>query len=610
MPRAIHLLQTLLGAAERRHLTLLVIAFGLIGLFETAGVASIAPFMAVLMDPEGAREGRVLGQLYTFLDLSSDREFVLTVGACVMVLILVSNLLTAVVIWLASRFVYGQQHSIAQRLLGYYLSINYEDFLRRNTSDLVKTLFLTNNQVVAGILMPAVQALGRMIVAVMIVVLLAILDPVLSLSMGAVVICVYFLIYSSARRYLHRIGLSLTDADRDRSKIATEALSGFREVRMFGAEDEYRRRFAKPSGLYARAQTAGEMIAMLPRNALEIIAFSCLIGVTIYLFEKNENNAPQALPLVALYGFAAYRLMGAVQVIFNSLARVRFNWPALEILADEIRLTFDEVGRTNLSPDLPMIIENALEVKDLRFSYLPGKPALFGVSTTIPIGCTVGIVGPSGSGKSTFIDLLLGFLEPDEGSILIDGIDLNAGNVREWRDKIGYVAQSNYLLDGTIAENIAFGVPPEAIDMDAVRRAGRLAHIDDYVASIEMGYETVVGERGARLSGGQRQRIAIARALYRDPSIIVLDEATNALDNVTEAHVLEAMHNLRSSKTLVVIAHRIMTIKDCDFILVFTEGRIVGCGTYEELLAGCGPFRELSSQAKCGEKGLESGIFA
>jgi len=597
MPRATELLSTLLGATERRHLLWLVVAFGLIGLFETAGVASIAPFMAVLVDPEKAREGRVLGVIYRFLDPSSDRQFVLAVGACVMLFILVSNMLTAVVTWLASRFVFGQQHRIAQRLLAYYLHLPYTEFLRRNTSDLVKTLFLTNNQVVAGILMPAVQAFGRLIVAVMIVVLLAIFDPALSLSMGAAVAGAYVLIYTRARRFLLRLGRSLADADLERSKIAGEALNGLREVRMYGAEDVYRRRFAQPSGLYARAQTAGEMIATLPRNALEVIAFACLLGVTSYVFDKYGNNANEALPVVALYGFAAYRLMGAVQVVFNGLARVRFNWPALEILADEMRRTLSETSDAATTAR-PLPMEIAVEVSGLSFSYVPGQPVLDGLSVTIPAGYAVGIVGLSGSGKSTFMDVLLGFLDAERGSIRIDGVELGPTNARNWRASIGYVAQTAYLLDGTIAENIAFGVSPEAIDIEAVRRAARRARIDQFVAGLEKGYSTVVGERGVRLSGGQRQRIAIARALYRDPPIVVLDEATNALDNVTEAQVTEAVHDLRGRKTLVMIAHRLMTIRECDFILVFSGGRIVGRGSYDELLAGCEAFRELARQAE------------
>jgi len=269
----------------------------------------------------------------------------------------------------------------------------------------------------------------------------------------------------------------------------------------------------------------------------------------------------------------------------------------VEILADEMRRTLSEAtDAAAMAPALPM--QKSIEVSGLRFAHLPGPPVLDGVSVTIPAGCAVGIVGPSGSGKSTFVDVLLGFLQAEQGSIRIDGVELSADNARSWRASIGYVAQTSYLLDGTVAENIAFGVPADEIDMEAVRRAARRAQIDDFVAGLENGYDTMVGERGARLSGGQRQRIAIARALYRDPPIIVLDEATNALDNVTEAQVAEAVHDLRGRKTLVMIAHRLMTIRECDFILVFSGGRIVDRGSYDELLAGCEAFRELARQAE------------
>lgn len=595
--KPMELVSIMLGAAERRHLIWLMVAFGVIGLLETAGVASIAPFMAVLVDPERAREGRVLGWIYRALRPDSDREFVMMVGAFVMLFIVASNLLTAGVMWLASRFVYGQQHRIAQRLLAGYLNQSYAESLGRNTADLIKSLFLTNNQVVAGILMPAVQALGRVVVAIMIVCLLAILDPVLSFSMGAAVAGAYVLIYTRARGYLLRVGQVLADADRVRSKVASEALNGLREVRLYGAENYYQARFGSPSAQYAKAQTAGEMIASLPRNALEIVAFGSLLGVTVYLFGKYGNSAHEALPVVALYGFAAYRLMGAVQVVFNGIARMRFNWPALEILAAEFRQAEIEIPAADGEEEaLPM--ETSIEVTGLRFAYAAGRPVLNDVTATISAGATVGIVGPSGSGKTTFVDILLGFLQAQGGSVMIDGVELSPKNARRWQKGIGYVSQSSYLLDGTVAENIAFGVPPESIDMDAVRRAARQAHIDSFIDQLDKGYNTLVGERGVRLSGGQRQRIAISRALYRDPPIVVLDEATNALDTVTEAQVAEAIQNLRGRKTLITIAHRLMTIRACDTILVFKEGRIVGRGSYEELLEGCETFRELAREAR------------
>lgn len=590
------MVRILLEATERRHMVKLALAFVVVGIVETAGVASIGPFMAVLVDPQGARDGKVLGVLYRMIEPSSNQEFVIAVGVFVLAFILVANALSALVLWQSSRFVFGQQHRIAQRLLDHYLRQPYAAFLQRNTSDLVKSLFLTNNQVVAGMLMPAVQSFGRAVVVVLVVVLLAVLDPVLSLSVGVAVGGAYVLIYTNARKYLSKIGRVLTEADKERAKIAGEALNGLREVRMYGAEERYKSRFALPSERYAKAQTASEMVATLPRNALEVVAFGFLLGVTIYLFEKHGNEVRQALPMVALYGFAAYRLMGAVQIVFNGLARIRFNSAALDILVDEFRRSAITLPAAAEGDTLHM--RERIEARRVEFGYDTDKRVLNGVSLTIAAGTTVGIVGPSGSGKSTFVDLLLGFLEPDDGEIVVDGTPISATNAHRWRANIGYVSQQTFLLDGTIAENIAFGLAADQIDMEAVREAARCAHIHEFVEELGEGYQTVVGERGARLSGGQRQRIAIARALYRTPPVIVLDEATNALDNVTEARVSEAVHELRGSKTVIMIAHRLKTIRECDRILVFSEGGIVGDGTYSELMASCEAFRLLTRAAE------------
>lgn len=591
-----NLAKSLLSASERRKVLWLGLGYVLVGLLETVGVASIGPFMAVLVDPQAARGGRLLGLIHSMLEPSSDREFVIIVGVVVTMFIAASNVFTALMSWITSRFLFSQQHRIAERLLSSYMHLPYVDILRCNTSELIKTMFLTNNQVVAGLILPATQAFGRLVVALMIVGLLTFLDPVLSLSMGAAVGGGYLLIYMRSRHNLLRVGEIQVEADRERLKIASEALNGLREVRMYGAESIYEKRFSTPSIQFAKAQTVGEMIATLPRNALEIIAFTCLLGVTIYLFGKYGNNATQALPIVALYGFAAYRLMGAVQVVFNGVARVRFNLPSLVVLARELR--------ESSAAKLPvaqhgshLALKDAIEVDSLSMGYVAGKPVLKGVNIVIPAGLTVGIVGPSGAGKSTFVDLLLGFLEPECGTILIDGVPLTRHNAFMWRAGIGYVAQSVFLLDGSVAENIAFGVPKESIDMKAVRRAARLAQLDDFVSGLDHGYDTLVGERGARLSGGQRQRIAIARALYRDPAIVILDEATNALDNVTEAQVSRAVHDLRGNRTVIIIAHRLATIRECDMILVFNDGLLVGQGSYYDLLAKCDTFRELAQQA-------------
>lgn len=585
--------KSLLNPSERRKVLWLGLGYVLVGLLETGGVASIGPFMAVLVDPQAAREGRLLGVIYRILEPSSDREFVITVGAVVMVFIAVSSLFTALMTWITSRFVFGQQHRIAERLLSSYLHLPYAKYLRRNTSDLIKTMFLTNNQVVAGFILPATQAFGRLVVALMIVGLLTFLDPALSLSMGAAVGGGYLLIYTRARRNLLQVGEEQAEADRERLRIASDALNGFREVRMYGAEAIYESRFSEPSKQFAKTQTVGEMIATLPRNALEVIAFACLLGVTIYLFKAHGNNASQALPIVALYGFASYRLMGAVQIVFNGIARVRFNSPSLVVLAQELR----EVSALMVPSDQhgsQLVLKDRIEVTGLEMGYANGKPVLKGVGVDIPAGKTVGIVGPSGAGKSTFVDLLLGLLEPDRGTIRIDGVKLSRQNSHLWRVGIGYVPQSAFLLDGSVAENIAFGVPKESIDMEAVRRSARLAHLEGFVEGLDDGYDTLVGERGALLSGGQRQRIAIARALYRDPAIVVLDEATNALDNVTEAMISKALHSLRGSRTVIMIAHRLATIRECDIILVFDQGRIVGAGTFDELLGSCDTFRKLT----------------
>jgi len=367
-------------------------------------------------------------------------------------------------------------------------------------------------------------------------------------------------------------------------------------VKLASLEKVYVQRFASPAQTYAQHQASAQVISQLPRFALEAIAFGGMLLVVLYLMARSGGFA-EALPVVALYALAGYRLMPALQQVYGAITQLRFVGPALEALHRDISdfQPFYEYENGNLQP-----LTQSIAIKNIFYRYPnAARLALKDVSLNIKARTTVGLVGATGSGKTTTVDLILGLLEPNAGTLEVDGKIIDKSNRRAWQRCLGYVPQQIYLSDDTVAANIAFGVAPEAIDQIAVERAAKIANLHEFVSN-EMpdGYKTSVGERGVRLSGGQRQRIGIARALYHNPQVLILDEATSALDNLTEQAVMEAVHNLGHNVTIILIAHRLSTVKECDTIFFLDKGEIHGHGTFEELTLSNERFRAMAAGLK------------
>jgi ABC-type multidrug transport system fused ATPase/permease subunit len=302
------------------------------------------------------------------------------------------------------------------------------------------------------------------------------------------------------------------------------------------------------------------------------------------------------LPLLAVYAFAGLRLLPAMQLVYQEVTAIRFNQPALVALHRDITEIRAREATVVEADPTPVPLRERLELIDVHFSYpLAERKALQGLTLSIPARTTVGIVGGTGAGKTTAVDLMLGLLTVQEGTLAVDGKPITAKNMRAWQDNIGYVPQAIFLTDDTVAANIAFGIQPEQVDRAAVERAARIAELHDFVTGeLPQGYDTLVGERGIRLSGGQRQRIGIARALYHDPDVLIMDEATSALDNLTEKAVMDAVHNLGHAKTIVLIAHRLTTVQACDTIFMLEHGRLIAQGSYDELLDSSRKFRAMA----------------
>lgn len=567
-------LKDLLTARERRNALILAVMMLGMGLVEVVGVASILPLIAVLSDPSIVQSNAVLRTLYELFGFTSTNAFLVFLAAGVFVVVVGRTALTALATYAMLRFAHMRGHALSARLLASYLRRRYEWFLNRHTADMTKAVLSEVEQVVHDSLMPALMLISQGIIALSIFVLVVIVEPIVAGIATATIGLAYGLIYILIRRRVMRIGEERLAANRERFQIAQEVLGGVKEVKIGGLERGYIARYQNASTRYSRRRTSQQVLATVPRYALEVVAIGGMLMVILVLLVRNDGNLAAMLPVMGLYAFAGLRLLPVMQHLYGALVTLRAGRPALDALIADLT---EEAAGPELAEPPPMPLRQAIQLDGVSFAYPNAeRPTLRNIDLTIAAQTTVGVVGRTGAGKSTIIDVILGLLEPQQGALKVDGTVIDRTNVRAWQRAVGYVPQHIFLADESIAANIAFGLPPEQIDRAAVERAARMAMLHDFiVGELPQGYDTEVGERGVRLSGGQRQRVGIARALYHDPAVLVLDEATSALDNATEKAVMEAVKHLSHSKTIIMIAHRLTTVEDCDMVVEMEAGEIV-----------------------------------
>ena len=567
-------------------------------IFEMAGIASIMPFMSMVADPEIVTHNHWLSLVFHRFGFFSPRSFMIFLGCTVLGVLFLSNLVAALTVWSILRFSFTAGRDLAQKMFAVYLNHPYVFFLNRNSSELVQNTLFEMGRTVNNVLIPLLTILARSTIAFSILILLFSVNPTLALVSGTILGGAYGLVYLGVRKTLARSGQDISLANARRTQIAYETFGGIKDIKILGREKNFFDLFRKPVERYALLQSHTQMISLLPRYALETMAFGGIIGIVLYLLSTGQNLSA-TLPLISLYALAGYRLMPALQQIFANWSIVRFNISAVDRIARDIDTL---PGASKNQPTVPppsvrkLPLTRAIELDGVTFHY-PGReePVLDKVSLVIPVNTSIGLVGSTGSGKTTTLDILLGLLEPTGGYLRVDGQLIDRKNVRQWQAAIGYVPQQIMLLDDTVLKNIAFGIPDGEIDQEKVVEAAKLAHLHDFVTSdLPQGYDTPIGERGVRLSGGQRQRIGIARALYHEPSVLVLDEATSALDNITENVIMEALNTLSRNKTVIMVAHRLTTVRECDTIVVLDRGRVADSGTYSSLLERNDFFRMLA----------------
>lgn len=574
----------LLSPQEIKHAILLLIMILIMALLDTIGVASILPFMAVLTNPSLVETNLILNNMFqasNAFGVENNQQFLFILGIFVFILLIVSLLFKALTTYAQLRFVQMREYTIGRRLVESYLNQPYSWFLTRHSADLGKTILSEVQQLINYGIRPLMELIARGVVTIALITLLIIVSPKIALLLGITLSGTYGLIFYATRKYLNKIGAESLKNNQLRFTAVSEAFGATKEVKVGNLEKIYVKLFSKSAQVFAKNQASQQVVAQIPRFILEIIAFGGILIIVLFMMHKS-GNFNNILPLLSLYVFAGYRLIPALQWIFASVTQLTFVGPSLDKLCDDLK----NFKTSNENYDKNVLsLNKSIDLKKINYCYPNASQlALKNISISIKAKSKVGFVGSTGSGKTTIVDVILGLLEPIKGTLEIDAKKITKENRSSWQRSIGYVPQHIYLSDDSIMANIAFGVDPKKINEESIKSASKIANLHNFVISdLPEKYQTIVGERGVRLSGGQRQRIGIARALYHNPQVLILDEATSALDIQTEKAVMEAVNNIGTNMTLILIAHRLSTVKKCDKIFFIEKGEITNQGTFDEL---------------------------
>ncbi|WP_092523705.1 ABC transporter ATP-binding protein [Onishia taeanensis] len=601
MLKSIKELYSLLNKEQRSKLLVMQLLVVFMSFSELAGVVSVGPFMALVGDMSRLEGDSLWAEIYRVSGASSPNDFIFWFGVGVLLLLSITTLISIFATWQLEMFGHRVGAELSSRLFKHYMYQPWLFHANGSSSQLSKQIAQECQRVTVSVIIPLMNMNAKVVMASLMATALFLYDPLVAIVGLLIFMIAYLLLYRTVRSRLIRNGTTVSQTQALRFKLMAEGFGGIKDALLLGRQRVFTERFEHVSQRFADAQGTTLAMSQVPRFAMELVAFGAVIFLVLYLLAAHQGNLGTILPVLSVYALAGVKLLPAFQQIYSSVSRVRGNLAAFESMRDDLHASaISSVDQALADPEKAgrWVPQQSIEFRDVHFTY-PGKqtPAVAGLSLKITANQVIGLVGASGSGKSTAIDLLLGLIDPVSGQVLIDGEPLTAMNRRAWQNSLGLVPQSIFLSDTSIRENIAFGLPPADIDDARVERAASLANLDDLISELPEGLETDVGERGVQLSGGQRQRIGIARALYHDADVLVLDEATSALDGITEQLVMDAIHEFSGTKTIVLIAHRLATVKQCDCIYLMKDGRVIDQGRFEDLVIRNDTFKRMAERA-------------
>ena len=569
----------LLDASQRRALIVLIGLMFIGMLLETLGIGLVIPVLGVVMNADLVNKYPEARALFVFLGYPNQSQLLISTVLILVFAYLFKVLFLGFLALTQSRFVYGLQERVSLRLFSHYLNQTYAFHLKRNSAQLIRNATIEVSSLSASA-QSIVAILSELLVIAGIVMLLLIVEPIGTLAVVVSLSVISLGYYGATRKSVLKWGHSRQLHEGMRIQHLQQGLGGIKEIQLSRRVDEFILRYNYHNHASAAANQRFAVIQQLPRLWLEFLAVFTL--ALLILVMTREGRSPESLvAVIGVFGVAAFRLMPSINRIIGSTQNIRFVIPTIDVLHEEFAQS--QPSSVHFSArSVGFAFE--LQLKNVNYTY-PGCDALVlnQISLTIERGKTVGLIGGSGAGKSTLVDIILGLLTPVSGAVLVDEKDIK-NNVISWWRQIGYVPQEIYLVDDTLSRNVAFGLSDDEINPALLRSAIKAAQLDDFVASLPEGVNTMVGERGVRLSGGQRQRIGIARALYHQPEVLILDEATSSLDVETEKEIMKSIESLHGEKTIIIVAHRLSTVVQCDWLYRIENGKVVSQGCPSALL--------------------------
>lgn len=566
-----------LNPATRRRLKFATLGSLLVAMLEVIGVALIVPLTQLLTDPDNP--SGLLSRISGVFGDPSQGTLAIIMAAIVFVTFVFKGLFTMFFRWWVLGFVNSHAANQADELFRRYMYGPYSFHLKRNSAALLRTLNTAVNQAYVSVLSAGMILITEGATMVAIGAVLLVMRPIPAVATVAYFGITAWAFMRFARRRAHEAGVELQETQRTQLKSSLQGLAGIKEVTVRGTQDHFVESFAESRHRTAKAQQMSAFLGEAPRYIVEMVFILGIAVMCITIFA--QANPTQGTATLALFIVAGFRIMPSITRVMSAINTLRVGRNGVDLVLED----FDELPEPTIDDRIVrgIPITTGLQIQDLQFRYPEAdQSALRGVSFDLPVGESIAIVGASGAGKTTLVDLILGLYEPTSGTISADGHDIRR-DLDAWQRSIGLVPQEVYLLDDSIAANITFGERADAFEADRLAEAVSRAQLDDLMAELPDGLDTVIGERGVRLSGGQRQRIGIARALYVRPQLLVLDEATSALDNETERRITDTIDALHGELTMIVVAHRLSTVRRCDQLIFMADGAIESIGTFEEV---------------------------
>ena len=596
----IELLSQLIYVFDRKDkskILLILFLFFVGGCLEVMGIGIILPYLALLLKPESFENYSLLEKLYLmFIDhrlIEGLDGFYLILTAMIILFYWLKNLFFIFSLRFQIRFNYKVYIGLSSSLLSYYLKESYLNHINRNTSEIIKNINQQTFDLVQAFLFPLLALISELMIVALLLGFLILINPLSSLYVFTLLGLAVTAIFMYVRRRLYSAGEVISTSRTEANKQVLQGLGSFKTTKILSKEEFFIRKFNSSISDMTTARQYYELSQSLPRFFLETAIVTVMLSLAILMLWSGQPTKELILTL-SIFGMSGMRLLPSMNRILNSLSSTRYSQGIVRSLMKDLLAANLEDYREGGSDSIQSAMGfKTLELNSVHFSYTGTEQTIKDLSLKISANQSIGIVGHSGSGKSTLIDMMLGLLDPDAGEIKVNEKSLK--EVREpWQQSVGYIPQDIYLSDDSIKANIAFGIAEENVDEVQLTMVIKTAQLEELVSTLKEGINTVIGERGVKLSGGQRQRIGIARALYHNPQVLVMDEATAALDNVTERDFMQAINQLKGRKTLIMIAHRITTVKNCDIIYVMDKGKVVEEGSYHELILSSKAFKALA----------------